>query len=67
MDDPEKGSWTGTASVSMGPTDLLTLSVNKVTVSVLKTTESGAPVIQVGDNVEPGDSGGSALWDIPPE
>jgi hypothetical protein len=42
-------------------TDLLTLSVNKVFVSSMKTTNAGAPVIQVGGNVEHGDSGGPAL------
>ncbi len=42
-------------------TDLLTLSVNKVLVSSLKTTDAGAPLIQVGGNVEHGDSGGPAL------
>ncbi|HEX9133560.1 MAG TPA: trypsin-like peptidase domain-containing protein [Ktedonobacteraceae bacterium] len=42
-------------------TDLLTLSVNKVIVSSLKTTDAGAPLIQVGGNVEHGDSGGPAL------
>src|SRR2546427_8868335 len=42
-------------------TDLLTLSVNKVFVSSIKTTDTGAPVIQVGGNVEHGDSGGPAL------
>lgn len=44
------------------PTDLLSLSINKVFVSAVnKTTDSGAPVIQVGGNVEHGDSGGPAL------
>lgn len=43
-------------------TDLLSLSVNKVIVSSsIKTTNTGAPVIQVGGNVEHGDSGGPAL------
>ncbi len=42
-------------------TDLLTLSVNKVFVSSMKTTDTGAPVLQVGGNVEHGDSGGPAL------
>src|SRR5215469_7160310 len=44
-------------------TDLLTLSVNKVFVSSMKTTNTGTPVIQVGGNVEHGDSGGPALDD----
>ncbi len=42
-------------------TDLLTLSVNPVFVSSIKTTDTGAPVIQVAGNVEHGDSGGPAL------
>src|SRR6266496_884092 len=42
-------------------TDLLTLSVNQVFVSSIKTTNTGAPLIQVGGNVEHGDSGGPAL------
>src|SRR6266480_4712594 len=42
-------------------TDLLTLSVNQVFVSSIKTTNSGAPLLQVGGNVEHGDSGGPAL------
>ncbi len=51
----------GNGDVSNNPTDLLTLSVNKVLVSAIKTTDTGAPVIQVGGNVEHGDSGGPAL------
>jgi Trypsin-like peptidase domain len=51
----------GNGDVSNNPTDLLTLSVNKVFVSAIKTTDTGAPVIQVGGNVEHGDSGGPAL------
>jgi hypothetical protein len=43
------------------PTDLLTSSVNTINVSAVKTTDAGAPVIQVGGNVEQGDSGGPAL------
>src|SRR5258708_36188304 len=41
-------------------TDLLTLSGNKVYVSSMKTTNTGAPVIQVGGNAEHADSGGTA-------
>ena len=51
----------GNGDVSTSPTNLLTSSVNRVTVSALKTTDSGASVIQVGGNVEHGDSGGPAL------
>lgn len=43
------------------PTDVLTSSVNRVYVSSIKKTDEGAPVIQVGGNVENGDSGGPAL------
>jgi trypsin-like peptidase len=51
----------GNGDVSSTPTNLLTSSVNKITVSSIKTTNTGAPVIQVGGNVEHGDSGGPAL------
>jgi S1-C subfamily serine protease len=43
------------------PNDFLTSSVNTVTVSAIKTEVSGLQVIQVGGNVEQGDSGGPAL------
>ncbi len=43
------------------PTDLLTSSVNKVYVSALKHTDAGTQVIQVGGNIEHGDSGGPVL------
>ncbi|HEY6408480.1 MAG TPA: S1C family serine protease, partial [Ktedonobacteraceae bacterium] len=51
----------GNGDVSNRPTDLLTASVNSINVSSIKTTNSGAQVIQVGGNVEHGDSGGPAL------
>ncbi|HEY7418951.1 MAG TPA: serine protease, partial [Ktedonobacteraceae bacterium] len=51
----------GNGDVSTQPTDLLTSSVNTISVSSIKTTQTGAPVIQVGGNVEHGDSGGPAL------
>ena len=51
----------GNGDVSNRPTDLLTASVNTINVSSIKTTDSGAQVIQVGGNVEHGDSGGPAL------
>lgn len=51
----------GNGDVSTLPTDLLTASINIINVSSIKTTNSGAPVIQVGGNVEHGDSGGPAL------
>src|SRR5579863_8482860 len=51
----------GNGDVSQQPTDLLTASVNTITVSSIKTTDAGAEVIQVGGNVEHGDSGGPAV------
>lgn len=51
----------GNGDVSNKPTDLLTSSVNRISVSSIKSTDNGAPVIQVGGNVEQGDSGGPAL------
>ncbi len=51
----------GNGDVSMLPTNLLTSSVNQIIVSSIKTTDQGAQVIQVGGNVEHGDSGGPAL------
>jgi S1-C subfamily serine protease len=52
----------GNGDVSSRPTDLLTSSINTVTVSSTgKTTDTGAPLIQVSGNVEHGDSGGPAL------
>ena len=51
----------GNGDVSTTPTNLLTSSVNNVTVSSIKTTDTGAPLIQVDGNVGHGDSGGPAL------
>ena len=51
----------GLGDLSQAPTDLLTSSINKIYVSALKTTDGGSQVIQVGGNVEHGDSGGPAL------
>jgi S1-C subfamily serine protease len=51
----------GNGDVSTLPTNLLTSSVNQITVSSIKTTDQGAQVIQVGGDVERGDSGGPAL------
>ena len=51
----------GNGDVGNSPTSVLSSSINKVIVSSLKTTDNGAPVIQVGGNVEHGDSGGPAL------
>jgi S1-C subfamily serine protease len=50
----------GNGDFSSDPTDLLTSSINKVYVSALKTSDTN-PVIEVGGNVEHGDSGGPAL------
>ncbi len=43
------------------PTNLLTPSVNSVTVSAIKRNENSESLIQVGGNVEHGDSGGPVL------
>ena len=51
----------GNGDVGSSPTSVLTSSINKIIVSSLKTTDNNAPVIQVGGNVEHGDSGGPAL------
>lgn len=51
----------GNADVNDIPQNLFTSSVNSITVSSIKTTTTGAPLIQVGGNVEHGDSGGPAL------
>ncbi|GCE10684.1 S1 family peptidase [Tengunoibacter tsumagoiensis] len=51
----------GNADINARPTDLLTSSVNQIYVSSLKSSQNGAPLIQVGGNVEKGDSGGPAL------
>ena len=51
----------GNADVSQNPQSLLTSSVNAVSVSAIKTSDSGTPLIQVDGNVGPGDSGGPAL------
>jgi hypothetical protein len=51
----------GNGDVSSRPTDVLTSSVNNITVASIKTTDAGAQVIQVSGNVEHGDSGGPAL------
>jgi S1-C subfamily serine protease len=51
----------GNGDVNDLPQNLFTSSVNDVTVSSIKTTQGGAPLIQVGGNVEHGDSGGPAL------
>jgi S1-C subfamily serine protease len=51
----------GNGDVNDLPQNLFTASVNDITVSSIKTTQGGAPLIQVGGNVEHGDSGGPAL------
>ncbi|MGZ3678764.1 MAG: trypsin-like peptidase domain-containing protein [Ktedonobacterales bacterium] len=51
----------GNGDVSGNATDLLTPSINTVTVSAIKSGPNGAKLIQVGGNVEHGDSGGPAL------
>ncbi len=51
----------GNGIISVKPADFLNDSVNNIEVSSIKTTDTGAQVIQVGGNVEHGDSGGPAL------
>ncbi|HKD76584.1 MAG TPA: serine protease, partial [Ktedonobacterales bacterium] len=43
------------------PNDFFDESINQIYVSAIKTNDNGATVIQVGGNVEHGDSGGPAL------
>lgn len=50
----------GNGDLNNDPTGLLTLSINQIYVSAIK-PNNGATVIQVGGNVERGDSGGPAL------
>jgi S1-C subfamily serine protease len=50
----------GNGDLNNDPTGLLTLSINQIYVSAVK-PNNGATVIQVGGNVEHGDSGGPAL------
>lgn len=51
----------GNGDVTNDGTDLLTPSVNIITVSAVKSGDNGEQLIQVGGNVEHGDSGGPAL------
>ncbi|HZC78482.1 MAG TPA: trypsin-like peptidase domain-containing protein, partial [Ktedonobacterales bacterium] len=51
----------GNGDVNNSGTDLLTPSVNNITVSAIKNGTNGQKLIQVGGNVEHGDSGGPAL------
>lgn len=51
----------GNGDVYGNATDLLTPSVNSVMVSAIKSGQNGSKLIQVGGNVEHGDSGGPAL------
>ncbi len=53
----------GLGDVSLAPTNLLTSSINTLYVSAIKTTDANAPLIQVGGNIEHGDSGGPVLDD----
>jgi len=51
----------GNGDATNDPTNLLTPSINTATVSAIKENNDGAALIQVGGNVEHGDSGGPAL------
>ena len=52
---------TTSSGVTGDPTNLLTPSVNLASVSAIKTNDDGSALIQVGGNIEHGDSGGPAL------
>jgi S1-C subfamily serine protease len=49
------------ADGSVDPNNFITASVNTVTVSAIKTTESGAQLIQIGGDSEQGENGSPAL------
>jgi S1-C subfamily serine protease len=51
----------GNGDVNTAPNDFLTSSINIINVSSIKTSPGGGTLIQVGGNVEQGDSGGPAL------
>ncbi len=51
----------GNGDVTDDGTDLLTPSVNIISISAVKSNDNGEQLIQVGGNVEHGDSGGPAL------
>lgn len=51
----------GNGDVNADPTNLLTPSVNNANVSAIKRNDNGSQLIQVGGNIEHGDSGGPAL------
>lgn len=51
----------GNGDANNDPTNLLTPSFNMASVSAIKTNTDGSALIQVGGNIEHGDSGGPAL------
>lgn len=51
----------GNGDANNDPTNLLTPSFNTANVSAIKTNDDAAELIQVGGNIEHGDSGGPAL------
>ncbi|HEY7974300.1 MAG TPA: trypsin-like peptidase domain-containing protein, partial [Ktedonobacterales bacterium] len=51
----------GNGDANNDPTNLLTPSFNLASVSAIKTNADGSALIQVGGNIEHGDSGGPAL------
>ncbi len=51
----------GNGDANNDPTNLLTPSFNLASVSAIKTNTDGSELIQVGGNIEHGDSGGPAL------
>ena len=58
---PGNGDSSHVADQTVDATDLLTPSVNSVMVSAMKSSSNGSTLIQVGGNVEHGDSGGPVL------
>jgi S1-C subfamily serine protease len=48
-------------SQAVNPNNFLTSSLNDLVVSAIKTNDNGSPLLQVGGNVEHGDSGGPVL------
>jgi serine protease Do len=51
----------GNADVSQKPQDFLASSISSVYVSSKKTSNSGAPLLQIGGNIDRGDNGAPAL------
>ncbi len=61
LDDLTIIGFPGNGDANNDPTNLLTPSFNLASVSAIKTNTDGSELIQVGGNIEHGDSGGPAL------